>query len=271
MFYENKPDSFIIYDERNPLQYPLHLHHYIEIVRVGAGLLEMQIGSQKYILHPGDISVSFPNVAHNYHTLSGPDETQLIITNCTVDILPVHQKILSKKQPSAPVIPCSAVHEDVLFAEKRLFELNPRENNGTLISSLCSLMLCRLIPHLHLEDIKSEPQDITNAVISYIAEHYREEISLSSIANHFGIGKYALSRMFSNVLDCNFISYINSLRISYSETLLVNTDMNITRVAIESGFNNQQTYNRVFKLIEGCTPKEYRQTHAEIHLNSSFL
>lgn len=264
MFYENKPDSFIISDIYHSMQYPLHLHHYIEIVRVVRGLLEMQIGSRKYRLGPGDLSVAFPNVAHDYHTLSGPDETKLIIINCTADILPVHKRLLTQMQPSTPVIPAALIHEDVLYAEKRLFELNPREENGALVSSLCSLILCRLLPILHLEEIRTEPEDITNAVISYIAGHYLEDISLTSIANHFGIGKYALSRIFSNVLDCHFHTYINSLRISYSRTLLVNTDMNITRIAAESGFNNQQTFNRIFKSIEGCTPKEYRHTHTEI-------
>lgn len=271
MFYENKPDAFIIYNETVPLQYPLHLHQYIEIVRLVEGSLEMQIGSQKYLMQPGDVTVSFPNVVHDYHTLSQPGETQITIINCYADILPLHKKILSKQQPSTPLIPASLVHEDVIYAEKRLFEMNPRENNGALITSLCSLMLCRLCPQLHLEDVQTQPNDITSAVISYIAEHYLEDISLTSIASHFGIGKYALSRMFSNVLNCNFITYINSLRISHSHALLVNTDMNITRVAIECGFNNQQTFNRIFMQFEGCTPKEYRQTHTEVKVNSSFL
>lgn len=261
MFCENKHDSFIIYDEANPLQYPLHLHQYIEIVYLVEGLLEMQIGKEKYLMHPGDISVSFPNVAHDYHTLSALGETRIIILNCYIDLLPSHRKLLTQKQPTTPLINACDVHEDIFYAGKRLFELNPREENTALISSLCSLILCRLIPHLHLKDVQTEPDDITIAVISYIAEHYLEDISLSSIANHFGIGKYALSRMFSNVLNCNFLSYVNSLRLSHAQTLLVNTDMNITCIAIESGFNNQQTFNRLFKEFEGCTPKEYRKKH----------
>ena len=264
----------MLYDDREPKQFPLHLHQYIEIIHLVEGLLEMQIGSQKYTMSSGDISVAFPNVAHDYHTLSAPGETRFIIINCSPDFLPLYNIVLRQKQPASPVVSSTLIHEDVFYAEKRLIELYPHADNtdnNTLISSFCSVILGRLLPLLHLEDIQTQPEDIANAVIAYVAKHYLEDISLSSIANHFGIGKYALSRIFSNVLDCNFITYINSLRISYSRTLLVNTDMNITRVAIESGFNNQQTFNRIFKSIEGCTPKEYRQTHTEINIEPFFL
>lgn len=271
MFYENKPDTFIISEGLTMQQYPLHLHQYIEIAHLEKGLLEMQIGSKKYCLHPGDIAVSFPNVAHDYHALSEPEDTQLTVLNCYPDFLPVHKRILFAKRPSSPLIPAGMIHDDVFYAERRLFELNPQEDNGALVSSLCSLMLCRLIPQLHLEDIQSDPQDNINSVVAYIAEHYREDISLSSIASHFGIGKYTLSRIFSNVLHCNFSTYMNSLRISYSRVLLVNTDMNITSIALESGFNNQQTFNRVFKEVEGCTPKEYRKIHTELVFDPFFL
>lgn len=271
MFYENKPDSFGIYDERIPLQYPLHLHQYIEIVHVLKGLLEMQIGSNKYLLQPGDAAIAFPNTAHDYHTLSGPEETHFLILNCYVDVIPMHKIFLNRQRPSNPVVSSKHVHPDILYTENRLLELRSTSDNSLLISSLCSLILSRLFPYLALEDIQSQPQDITSDVISYIAGHYLEDISLSSVASHFGIGKYSLSRLFSNVLGCHFISYINRLRISYSRTLLVNTDMNITRVAVESGFNNQQTFNRIFKSLEGCTPKEYRRNHTSVQPNPYFL
>ncbi|MCC8065511.1 MAG: AraC family transcriptional regulator [Clostridiales bacterium] len=259
MFYENKRDYYISYEETTSLQYPLHLHQYIELVHVVKGLLEMQVGNAKYSIHPGDFVIIFPNIPHSYHTLSMAAETQLNIINCYVDLLPLLKPQLMTKHPTSPKLSSDQIHEDVLYAEKKLYELRPQENDMALIGSLLSLILCRLFSELTLEDYKEQPpQDITGGVIAYIADHYLEEITLSSVANHFGIGKYALSRIFSNVLGCSFISYVNTLRIDYAVMLLMNTDMNITRIAVESGFNNQQTFNRVFKKLHGCTPKEYR-------------
>jgi AraC-like DNA-binding protein len=223
----------------------------------------MKIGDTTYTFAPGEIAVIFPNIPHDYHTLSKEGETQLNIYNGYPDLLPTLKSQLLTKRPACPRIPADRIHEDVIYAENRLLELYPSDSNKALIGALLSLILCRLFPELELIDYQQQPpRDITSNVIAYIAEHYREDISLTSVSNHFGIGKYYLSRLFSNVLGCNFLSYVNSLRIEYANLLLVNTDMSVIRVAIESGFHNQQTFNRVFRQYNNCTPKEYQQAYA---------
>lgn len=103
------------------------------------------------------------------------------------------------------------------------------------------------------------PMDFSGKVLSYVAEHFTEDLTLSRVASHFGIGKSALSRIFSNTLGIHYTQYLNSLRVNYSQHLLAVTDLNILEIALESGYHNQQTYNRIFKEICGCTPKEFRR------------
>ncbi|MFR3321483.1 MAG: helix-turn-helix domain-containing protein [Lachnospiraceae bacterium] len=123
-------------------------------------------------------------------------------------------------------------------------------------------MLSRIFPKLILSDIKEAPQgDLSNEIITYIGKHFREEISLSTIAKHFGIGKCTLSRIFSNVLKVSFSTYINSLRIDYADHLLMTTDLGMMEISIECGYHNQQTFYRLFKTYHKCTPKEYRKEH----------
>ena len=260
MFYENKEEYFFAVRELNPLQYPLHVHQYIEYVRVAKGIVEMQIAKEIYQIQEGEVAIIFPNVTHNYHTLSTRGNTQLNIINCYVDLLPLHKKLLLSRFPRTPVLAQSNLHEDVLFAEKRLLDLKMEEENRTLISSLLSLILCRLLPKLHLADYQNQPpQDIVCNIIAYIASHFQEDLCLTSVANEFGIGKYHLSRIFSNILGISFTAYLNALRINHAKYLLHNSDMNITAIAIECGYHNQQTFNRIFKELNGCTPKDYRK------------
>lgn len=264
MFYENKPDFFLLYNETTPLQYPLHIHSYIEYVHVISGLIEMQIGDEVYTLKPGDIAFIFPNVPHKYHTLSASHDTQFYIMNSSVDILPMHKMELSGKYPHMPVVHPDPLHIDVLYAERRLFEITLEEENTPLISSLTSLILCHIFPLLQLSDFENTPPlDLTSEIIAYIGNNFQEEITLPLLAKKFGIGKYTLSRIFSNVLGISLPSYLNSLRIDYAVYLLQRTDMDIINVAIESGYHNQQTFNRIFKNAKGCTPKEYRQAHRQ--------
>lgn len=262
MLYENKEDYFYSYCETNPLEYPLHLHQYIEILHVIRGTVDMQIGTEKYRINAGELALIFPNVLHDYHTLSGVSETQLHIINCYLHILPQHQKQLRSMIPKRPLLKAEQLHEDVLYAEKRLFEMHPGENNEILAGTLVGLMLCRLFPEAQLTKYEKQPsQGLPTDILTYIANHYREDISLSSVAAQFGLGKFSLSRIFSNVLGISFTRYVNSLRITYAEHLLADTDRNILDVAMECGYHNQQTFNRAFKDFSSCTPKEYRAKH----------
>ena len=260
MFYENKKEYFIFTCERNPIQYPLHVHQYIELAHVVEGLLEMQIGTEKYRLASGDVALIFPNIAHDYHVLSGQNDTLLHILNCYPSYLPFHETTLLNMFPQTPVLHASDVHPDILYAEKRLLEIDQNNFDQALIGSLLSLMLSRILPKFSLSSNENlPPRNLSHEVIAYIGKHFREDLSLASIANHLGIGRCALSRIFSNVLKISFSTYINSLRIDFAEYLLLSTDLGMIDIAIECGYHNQQTFYRLFKSFHGCTPKEYRE------------
>ena len=105
MFYESKESSFFIVNETNPLEYPLHVHPYIEVVHAVRGKTEMQIGSEKYLVDTGDIAIVFPNIPHDYHTLSPAEETQLHIMNCYVDLIPMLKSQLLSMYPKKSCSP----------------------------------------------------------------------------------------------------------------------------------------------------------------------
>lgn len=268
MFYESKENSFFIVNERTQLEYPIHVHQYIEVVHAVEGKTEMQIGLEKYLIDTGEIGVIFPNVPHDYNTLSPTGKTQLHIMNCYVDLIPMLKTQLLGMYPQTPIIHKEQIHEDVSYAKHRLFEASHHYASHPpapeLINSLVTLLLSRLFPYLSLTEYQqSLPQDLTSDILAYISKHFAEEISLSSVGGAFGIGKYTVSRIFSNILKVSFLHYINSLRIDYAKYLLLNTDLNITHIAMECGYHSQQTFNRIFKELCSCTPKEYKKIHYE--------
>lgn len=157
MFYENKINSHLFSTDTTPLNFPLHVHQYIELTYVRKGELEMQIGTEKYSLLPGCLAIVFPNVPHDYRTIS---ENNLLfhIMNCYPDLLPMHQKTLFEKYPQAPVLRPEQIHADIPYAIRRLYELDTTtDTSGSLISALISLILCRAYPELQLTDFKNTP------------------------------------------------------------------------------------------------------------------
>lgn len=201
--YENEKENYYCVFEYKPLDFPLHIHQVIELVHVIQGEIVMQIGPKTYTLKPGNLAIIFPNVVHNYHTLSEYGETLFYVLNCNPNLLTYFQKDLLKGQPANPVLNPNQIHTDFLYAEKRSVEVHFCPETVPLCSSLVSLMLSRIFPYLKILPYESEDQglqDLSGKIISYIGTHFTQNLSQEMIANHFGIGKYALSRIFSNVL-----------------------------------------------------------------------
>jgi AraC-like DNA-binding protein len=258
MYYEEKDISFIS-NISTGIRYPIHIHQQIELVHALEGSIRMQIGAKHYTLNPGDLAFVFPNVLHDYDMVSPRSEIKMQITNCNIELLAWHKKDLLSMLPANPIIPAASIHEDVLYAEEKLNELNYNEENAQLISSLVSLLLSRTFPMLKLIPLPTRTEsDLPHDIIVYISNHYLDDLSLDGVGSVFGIGRYSLSRIFSNILGITFIDYLNSLRINHAEHLLRTTNMTVIQIAMECGYHNQQTFNRVFKERFGCTPRVCR-------------
>lgn len=67
-----------------------------------------------------------------------------------------------------------------------------------------------------------------------------------------------LCRMFSKHLNVSPTGYINKLRMSYAENLLLNTDMEIIDICLEVGIENVSYFYDLFKKNFRMTPRAYR-------------
>ena len=107
---------------------------------------------------------------------------------------------------------------------------------------------------MKLMDKKSvESNDIVYQAVSYIAKHFREDLSLEKISKELGVNKFTLSRVFSGIFHKNFKQYINE----HSENVLLLDGL------LDAGFESQRTFNRVFKDRFRMTPREYRKRFRE--------
>lgn len=262
--YEDKLENYFIVLETCPLQYPLHVHSYIEFVHVIEGSLEMQIGNHSYSFYPGDATIIFPDIPHSYHTLSDKIHTKLAIANFMQHLLPLHKTILLNYYPLNPVIHLSEINPDIKLFEDRLFQIDPTEDNTIFVGSLCSLILCYFYPKMNLNPLpKGVEKSFADTIISYVSKHSLEDISLSSVAQYFGISTSKLSRFFTNTIETSFTNYIKHQRINNAIILLCHSKMNITEIAYECGFNNQQEFNRSFRQITSTTPTAYKKHYLE--------
>ena len=86
-----------------------------------------------------------------------------------------------------------------------------------------------------------------NMAVSYIGEHFMEEISLEQVAAFTGYSRYYFSRAFKNYFGISYSDYLTVKRVNEAVSLLVNTDKPVGEIATEAGFGSIATFNRVFR------------------------
>lgn len=93
----------------------------------------------------------------------------------------------------------------------------------------------------------------------YMTENFCDpNISLITTARHVGMSAAHFSTVFSQTLGRSFINYLTCMRMDRAKELLRTTNMRLSDIALEIGYNEPNYFSHVFRKMEGITPKEYR-------------
>lgn len=96
-------------------------------------------------------------------------------------------------------------------------------------------------------------------IIEYIDSNYQDDISLSTLAEKEYLSNAYLSKFFRKYIGKNFHSYLSSIRLENAVKDLIYSDLSITEIALNNGFNNEKTLFNLFKENYGQTPNSYRK------------
>ena len=88
--------------------------------------------------------------------------------------------------------------------------------------------------------------------------YLKADLTLDSAAHLIPTASHTLSRVINEQFDQNFTELINGYRINaFIDYCQKNPDESYLEVALKVGFNSKPTFNRAFKKLKGCTPREY--------------
>lgn len=96
-------------------------------------------------------------------------------------------------------------------------------------------------------------------VLDYIKAHYREDITLSKIADQFFFSVAYLSRAFEKAIGVSFKKYLASLRFADAVDMLMSTNDSIDEIAAACGFPNTRAFVQLHKEAYGCLPSQRRK------------
>jgi YesN/AraC family two-component response regulator len=107
---------------------------------------------------------------------------------------------------------------------------------------------------------KAKNDNLLDKVIEFIRLNYKDNnLSVSMIADEFGVTVPYLSKFFKKKMDKGLLDYIHSLRIEQAKELLKDKSIQIKDIAEQTGYYNAIAFIRVFKKFEGVPPGKFRE------------
>lgn len=246
----------------------MHAHEdFVEIILICSGSSEYLIHDKKYYIQPGDLLVYNAGVVHD--EISGPD---MEIGSYCVAVGGLHMPGLRSNallpDDAGYVFPTGKSFGDLRILFEMMFR-NLASGEPRAEAFCHSLMHALLVKVLTVtegtdaaeEKPVEEPHILGRRIKEYIDRHYMEPITLQSMGEALHISPYYLSHVFKQMSGYSPVQYLLRRRIGEAQTLLITTDLSITRVAEMVGYDTQSYFNLQFTKHVGMPPNKYRQNY----------
>lgn len=100
--------------------------------------------------------------------------------------------------------------------------------------------------------------DKVNNILTYIEKNYNRNINVEELAHIVFLHPNYFIRFFKKHIGCSPIGYINKVRLEKTKSLLESTDLTVSEIAVNTGYNDISHYSKTFKKHIGFSPMEYR-------------
>ncbi len=272
MYTDRKIDFEIIHKKRT-CGYSMptaHEHPYYEMGYLIGGTRKIFINHTVYLLRAGDLFIIRKNEIHRAVQV-GNEGTNDITISFSEDYL----KPLKKRYGEELV-------EAVL--EKRIFhfELKQKRNIEKQMHHMLSdyrhpdeftshlqelflqeifIQLLRLVETVacELSYNKDEENLRMEKAAKYMSTHFQKDITLPKIAAQYGVSTSYFAKKFKAVTGFSFKEYLTAIRIKEACSLLIQSNMTITEIALKCGFNDSNYFGDAFKKVKGVSPRAYRK------------
>ncbi|UQZ82666.1 putative response regulatory protein [Paenibacillus konkukensis] len=89
--------------------------------------------------------------------------------------------------------------------------------------------------------------------------YYREDLSLSEVAEHMNVNATYLSKLLKRNLGKSFVDYLTDVRIKKAIQYLDDPTLKMYEIASKVGYQSQHYFSHAFKKMTGVSPLEYRK------------
>jgi AraC-like DNA-binding protein/mannose-6-phosphate isomerase-like protein (cupin superfamily) len=263
-----------------------HRHEYVQIIYVCKGRLKHVLGNNCFDVYKGDIFVIPPFVPH-YFIDTYKEKYEIIELEFIPEFINEKFSINSKDRSFTDFaylepflvsenevrprlnLSGSLQNEVESILSEILREYDNREPDFELVIKALILKLLVLVGRKFKKDIVgSESQGVFDrhrdalfSALKYINENFINDINVEEAAKVAMVSQSYFRYLFKQMTQKTFNEYVNDLRISKAVELLKSRpDMKVIDICCESGFNNVNHFNRIFRQKTGVSPMVFKKT-----------
>jgi AraC-like DNA-binding protein len=230
-----------------------HYHKSLEFIYIIKGKTTAHLGDSVYELSKGDALICANEQVHFYENYDKNKLAFIVLLSSSY----LHDfDIFSKGSTFPTVLKNKKANAEIYDLLQEWIDYKDR--TFLVDCAFSNLFLDKLIKLYGLVGVTEYESMNTTAVsfINYIQENYHLNLSLDSMAYHFGYSKEYFSKKFKQSVGKNFLSFLNDVRLQKAVELLNDPDKKYTfnEICSKCGFNNSATLYRHLKKIKQANP-----------------
>lgn len=226
---------------------------------VTAGDVFLLQGQQRHFFHTRE-NLNLVNIMYDPEGIGLPEkELRRLPGYCAMFLLePTYRRqhrfaslLHLKRIPLAQVERIAAEMEEESIAREAGHE-------AALLAKLLELIVN--LSRLYMQSETTEARALLRVghVIGSLESNYANDWTLEEILQIAHMSKSNFMRVFKKATGQSPIEYLLRMRIQEGMKRLINTDMSITEIAMDIGFNDSNYFSRQFRQALGQTPRNFR-------------
>ena len=243
-----------------PTGFYSHWHEHIELHYIVEGEADFRLNQTVYHVVPGDFVIINSNELHTAVCTMEPYYARVII----FDIADLSPELAG----------CNYLFQSLIKGDETVADLTERiirerEEERHAYKQICKALTMELLVHmcrnfvaqtLSERDSLRRKKDLErlNVVLSYIQNHYTEQVSNAQLANMICLSEDRFGHLFREGVGKPPLQYINDMRLKSALNLLKTGPQTVTEVADAVGFRDYNHFGRLFRKRYGCTPYEVK-------------
>lgn len=253
---------------------PFHWHKEVEILYVLEGSVNMHLDQKQFTLNQDDVVVVN---SMSVHKIERSNQDNILLTlQFSPEWLSDNVFISCNSTTTTEPI---GIQYDTIKQElaKMVWEMNKKAPGYRSYVMGRMQTLCGHLLRYFSEGINPEAEDGNknydfkrlNRVLTYIDQHYKEKVTLQTMAEQEHLSLHYFSHFFTRKIGIPFQKYLTLIRLEKAQAELIGSEKSITEIALDCGFANVKLFNKYFKEKYGCTPSAYRESSMAVDPNKA--